>query len=101
VFARLGRLDAEDPAEGGERDRETRQAAGDGLLQLPHLQEGLGKVVGKQGPPRVHAGPGPALVFVAKNVEDEAVAGLGPLDRDGPGERVDAVAVEPVEVRGG
>ena len=70
-------------------------------LEARHLVERIREVVGQEAEARDRRGPAPVGGLELEQVDLERVARLRAVDRDGPGDLVDAVEVQRGEVRAG
>ena len=68
-------------------------------LEARDLVERVGEVVGEEAEAGDRGGPAPVGGLELEQLDLEGVARLGAVDRDGPGDLVDAVEVERGEVR--
>ena len=93
-FAVFGRGYAHYSTEGAQGDDGLSQRTGYLGIERPVKEIGFTETVFQKTKAGDHAGPTPSSMFHLQHLNLEHVAGLGSVDADGAGERVDPVSVD-------
>ena len=97
-FAVFARSHAHDAAERAQRYRRGVKRAGDAALEDPMEKMRLREAILQESEARDHAGPAPPLMRHFQDVDLQYIAGLGALNEDRSGQRVDFAAIDSLVV---